>query len=90
MKTLIYILIWGVSLSGLFMIYWFMMMNHRYKVFMKNVSEGDMVNVYINDEKVTGEVLHIGEIYVDVFTIYGKDRVQRTDIYPLLGYCYKK
>ena len=90
MKTLIYIIIWIASLGGLFTIYWFMMMNYRYKQFQLNVKDGDVVNIYLGEEKFGAEILHLGEIYVDVFYIYGKKRVLRSDIYPLIGYEYKK
>ena len=90
MKTLLLILLWIVSLGGLFTIYWFMMMNYRYKQFQKYVKDGDVVNVYIGNEKLGAEIQHLGEIFVDVLCIYGKKRVLRSDIYPLIGYEYKK
>lgn len=77
------------SLIGVLCIGWWQLVNHRYREFQKYVKEGDPVIIFIGEERYNAQVLNIGQIFVDVISIEGKSKVERDEIYPVLGYNYK-
>jgi hypothetical protein len=87
---IIQIAIATASLIGVLCIGWYQLVNHRYKEFQLNVKKGDPCIVFIGEERMNAKILKLGGIFVEVLTVYGKSKVLRDEILPILGYNYKK
>lgn len=96
MEMFINIIIWIVSVSVLFTIYWFISRKYIHRQFEKNVKKGHFIKFYIGEEKHEGKITFLGNIYVDI-GYWDEDtnvriitRILKSEIYPILGYNYKK
>lgn len=78
------------SLIGVLCIGWYQLVNYRYREFQKYVRKGHPAIIFIGETRMNARVEKIGEIFVEVLTVYGFDTVLRDEIYPVMGYDYKK
>jgi len=86
MNTLIIVL----SISVILIIGMGIKFNYNYNQFKKHVKYGDPVKYYINENSDTGMLLSLSDKSAIIKTISGDIRISRDDIYPVLGYKYKK
>jgi len=89
MKTLILILISTILLIIILFVVWILLANRRYKQFKRNVKVGDVVNVYINEDKCHALILKMEGSVSTIQTIEGEKKVFNSDMYPIHGFNYK-